>query len=163
RHATESAPQSAYAWRVLGTRLLRWGRARDAVPALERAAELAPEHAETWNGLGLARYDGGDVEGAERAFRRGIELHPEHSGLRLGLAALLVNAHRFAEALAVYDDVVARTPTFAPAHVGRAILLHELGRPDDAEAAFARAVEVARDPEPYRRRLEEYRRLRARD
>jgi predicted RNA polymerase sigma factor len=46
--------------------------------------------------------------------------------------------------------------------VGRAILLHELGRHEEAEAAFARAAEVARDPGPYAARLADYRRLRAR-
>jgi Flp pilus assembly protein TadD len=92
-----------------------------------------------------------------------MELHPEHTGLALGLAALLVNAHRFEEALEIYDGVVLRAPAFAPAHVGRAILLHELGREDDAEAAFARAAAVARDRRPYLRRLQEYRALRRRD
>lgn len=162
RQAIESAPRSAYAHRVLGTRLLRWGRAEAAVAPLARAVELDPSHAETWNALGLARYHAEDRAGAERTFRQGMARHPEHTGLRLGLAALLVNAHRFEEALAIYDDVVRRAPGFAPAHVGRGILLHELGREDEAEAAFARAVTVARDRAGYQRRLDEYRRLRRR-
>jgi len=163
RHAVEVAPRSAYAHRVLGTRLLRWGEPALALASLERSLELDPEHAETWNALGLARYHADDRPGAERAFRDGLARHPEHVGLSLGLAAMLVNEGRHEEALSVYDRVVGLAPTFAPAHVGRGILLHELGREDDAEAAFVRAVEVARRPARFRRRLEAYRALRRGD
>jgi Flp pilus assembly protein TadD len=73
-----------------------------------------------------------------------------------------VNAHRFPQALEVYDEVITIAPAFAPAHVGRGILLHELGREDEAEAAFVRAVEVARDRARFQRRLDAYRALRRR-
>lgn len=159
RQACQIAPDDARPYRVLGTRVLRWGEASAAVEPLERAVALGPEHAETWNALGLARYHAGDLPGAERAFRDGIARHADHRGLQLGLAALLVNAHRYDEALAVYDAVVARWDDFAAAHVGRALLLHELGRRDEALAAFERAVEVARDPRPYAARLRAYRAL----
>ena len=160
RHATEAAPRSAYAYRVLGTRLLRWGRAELALPALERAVELGPEHAETWNALAMARHQNEDIGGAEATFRTGIERHPGHSGLRLGLAAILINSGRHLEALDLYDGVLAAAPRFAPGHVGRGILLHELGRPDEAEAAFVEAVRVAREPARFQARLDAYRQLR---
>lgn len=163
RHAIEAAPRSAYAHRVAGTRLLRWGRAALAVPLLARAIELDPSHAETWNALAMAHYHAEDLEAAGQTFRRGIERHPSHLPLRIGLAALLVNAHRYTEALAIYDDVVRLRPSFAPAHVGRGILLHELGREDQAEAAFVDAARVARDRARYQRRLDAYRALRAGD
>jgi predicted RNA polymerase sigma factor len=50
-------------------------------------------------------------------------------------------------------------PRFAAVHVGRALLLDALSRPQDAIAAFERAVAVADDPRPYRVRLQEYRAL----
>ncbi|MCB9619526.1 MAG: tetratricopeptide repeat protein [Sandaracinus sp.] len=159
--AIEIAPESAYAHRVLGTRLLRWNQADAAVAPLERACELAPEHAETWKALGLARHQVGDLEGAEAAFRDGLRHRPGTRTLQLPLAALLINARRLEDALAIYDAVLENDPRFAPAHVGRGILLHELGRPDEAEAAFVRAMEVAEDPRPYHARLVAYRRLRA--
>ncbi|MFK7989335.1 MAG: tetratricopeptide repeat protein [Sandaracinaceae bacterium] len=161
RHATQVAPRSAYAHRVMGTRLLRWGRTELARPVLERAVELDRTHAETWNALALARYHDEDLDGAEQAFREGIALHPRHRGLKLGLAALLINRGQHQAALALYDEVLASRPRFAPAHVGRGILLHELDRQDEAEAAFVEAVRVARDPAEYRERLRAYRALRA--
>lgn len=160
RQAIEAAPRSAWAHRVMGTRLLRWGRAELAIGPLRRSLELDPSHAETWNALALAENAAGDVEAAEADFRRGIARDARHPGLRLGLAALLVNTERYADALAIYDDIVRERPSFAPAHVGRGILLHQLGREDEAEAAFVEAVRVARRPERFRRRLEEYRALR---
>jgi len=160
RHATQAAPRSAYAHRVMGTRLLRWGRAELALEPLERAVELDPEHAETWNALALARSAAEDAGGAEAAFRQGLRRHPDHPGMRLGLAALLVNTGRYEAALAIYDAIVRERPGFAPGHVGRGILLHELGREDEAEAAFVEAVRVARRPGRFRRRLEAYRALR---
>ncbi|MGE3635642.1 MAG: tetratricopeptide repeat protein [Sandaracinaceae bacterium] len=145
----------------MGTRLLRWGRAELAIPPLAHAVQLDPSHAETWNALAMARYHAGEVEAAQATFREGLRRHPTHDGLRLGLAAVLINAHELEDALAIYGELVHDRPQFAPAHVGRALLLHELGREDEAEDAFETAVRVARDPRPYQQRLEAYRALRA--
>jgi tetratricopeptide (TPR) repeat protein len=158
--AIEIAPESAYAHRVLGTRLLRWNQADAALDPLARACALEPTHAETWKALGLARHQLGDLPGAESAFREGLRHRPNERTLQLPLAALLVNARRYEDALAIYDAVLQTDRRFAAAHVGRGILLHELRRYDEAEAAFARAVEVADDPRPYQARLLAYRRLR---
>ena len=159
RQACELEPQSARGYTILGTRLLRWGQPEAAVEPLARSVELAPDNPETWNALGLARHEAGDLRGAEEAFRGGLGRHREHRGLYLGLAALLINSRRHEEALSVYDQVVERWELFAAAHAGRGILLHELGRTREAEEAFVRAAEVARDPRPYRIRLQEYRAL----
>lgn len=159
--AVERAPTEAYPHRVMGTRLLRWGQAQAAVVPLERAVALDPEHLETWKALAIARHESGDVDGAREAYRGAIERHPESVELLLGLAAAQVNARAFEDALETYGRVTDLRPRFAAAHVGRAILLHELGLEDEAEAAFEKAVDVADDPEPFRQRLADYRALRA--
>ena len=156
--ALERAPGSAYAHRVLGTRLLRWGQAEGAISPLTRALELDEGHVETWKALAMAQHHAGHPAAAGRTFERGAARHPESVELLLGLAAVQVNDQQFAEALATYGEVLELRPGFAAAHVGRALLLHELGRPDEAEAAFVRAVEVAADPRPYAARLRAYRR-----
>ena len=159
RQACEIDPDDPRGPTILGTRLLRWGQAAAAVEPLSRSVELDPDNADAWNALGLSRNESGDPRGAEQAFRRGLARHQDHRSLYLGLAAVLINAGRHAEALSVYDQVVDHWELFAAAHVGRGILLHELGRIAEAEAAFVRAAEVARDPRPYRQRLERYREL----
>lgn len=153
---------AAYPLRVLGTRLLRWGRPEEAIDPLARSVEIDPAHAETWKALGLAHHHAEQIEAAESAFRAGLTHHPRHLGLRLSLAALLVNGGRYEPALEVYDGLLEDFPRFAAAHVGRALLLHELGREDEAEAALIRAAAVAEEPAEYEERLRDYRALRAR-
>ncbi len=159
RQAAQLAPADAYALRLLGIRLLRWGRTQDAIESLSQALAREPSHGETYNALGVAYAQLGDGASAERTFRAGIAHDPKLLDLRLGLAATLVNAGRLREALAVYDALVDLAPRFAAVHVGRALLLDALSRPQDAIAAFERAVAVADDPRPYRVRLRQYRAL----
>ena len=160
--ACGSSPNEARPERVLGARLLRWGRAAEAVPHLARAVELDPSSASTWNALAVAQFHAGDGTAALETFARAAAAH-ESSGLEpdrdlaLGRAALLVRFARYEEALALYDAVVAREPGFAPAHVGRALVLHELGRCEAARAALERSVRAAGDTPEARARLEEYR------
>jgi tetratricopeptide (TPR) repeat protein len=157
------APTEARPERVLGVRLLRWGRAREAIVHLERAVMLDPASAATWNALAVAQFHAGDGGAALDTFARAAQTR-EASGLApdrdlaIGQAALLVRSRRFEEALALYDQVVAREPRFAPAHVGRALVLHELGRCAEARAAFERSVEAAGDTLEARARALEYER-----
>ncbi len=162
QRAINVMPKAAFPRRVLGTRLLRWGDAARAARVLDRAVRLEPDHAETWNALGHAYVQSERPDLALRTFQLGARRHPQHIGLKLGWAAALINRRSYPEALAVYDEVVKLAPRFAPAHAGRGILLHELRREEEAEAAFVRAAEVAQRPKPYRRRLTEYRALRKR-
>lgn len=161
--AARLEPTSARPERVLGARLLRWGRAREAVPHLARATSLDPDSARTWNALALAQLQSGDealaLETFTRALReraeRGLSLDRE---LAIGEAALLVRAGRLEEALARYDAIVRADPRFAPAQIGRGILLHELGRCEEALEAFRRSVDAAGDTLEARARALEYER-----
>ena len=162
RMAMEIAPQDAEPPRVLGSRLLRWGQAEAAVPVLEAAVRLGPSHVEGWNALALAQHRAGDHAAADATFLRGIAQLPGARRLYIGHAALLVAQGRLADAAAAYNFIVGKWPAFAPAHVGRGILLHELGAKAAAEAAFETAARVAENPAPYRKRLADYRNLRAR-
>ena len=143
------APESAYPYRVMGTRLLRWGQGADAVAPLEQAFAREPSHVETAKALALAQHASGNSDAAVRTYRLGLEASPGDLSLRLGLAAMLIGVGAFADALEVYEALCEDLPGFAAAHAGRGILLHELGRMDEAEAAFERAVEVAPEPEDY--------------
>lgn len=58
----------------------------------------------------------------------------------LGLSLAL--AGRQAEALAALDRALAQNPRYIEAHLNRAVLLNELGRFDEAQAAFASASDL---------------------
>jgi len=142
------APSSARAHRVLGVRLLRWGRAADAVSHLARAAELDPTSAATWNALAVAQFHAGDGAQALDTFARAVDDRarrglPWDRDLAIGHAALLVRSSRLVEALAVYDEIVVHDRSFAEAHVGRALVLHELGRCAEAREAMRAAADTA--------------------
>lgn len=156
-------PTLARPERVLGVRLLRWGRAREAIAHLERAVALDPESAATWNALAVAQFHAGDGGAALDTFARASAERQARGlafdrDLAIGEAALLVRSERFEEALARYDALVTHEPRFAAAHVGRALVLHELGRCEDARAAFERSVEAAGDTLEARARVLEYER-----
>lgn len=159
--AVALAPNSAYPHRVLGTRLLRWGEHGEALGPLTEAFEREPSHAETAKALALAHHASGDSDAAIRTYRAGLRASPGDLGLRLGLAAMLISMNALSDALEVYEDLCDDLPGFAAAHVGRGIILHELGRMEEAELAFVRAAEVAPEPEEYEARLQAYRELRA--
>lgn len=147
--------------RVLGLRLLRWGRAREALPHLERAAALAPDHAGTWNALALAQLHSGDGVAALATFERARADRvarglPFDRGLAIGHAALFVRARRWEPALELYDAVIVHEPRYAPAHIGRGLMLHELGRCTEAREAFRRSVRAAGDTLEAQARALEY-------
>lgn len=62
----------------------------------------------------------------------------------LAEAQELHQAGRFEEALAKYDEVLTTDPTVYQINLNRAAVLRELGRPDDARAAF----QIVLDQEP---------------
>jgi tetratricopeptide (TPR) repeat protein len=153
RRAIALAPDRAWPYRVLGTRLLRWGRAAEARVPLEQASQRDPTHAETQHALAIALAQSGDPAGAERVLRAAVARFPRQRSLRLGLAALVVNRAGYAEALAIYGDVLTQAPDFAPAYVGRALLLAQLGRREEAEQELDRAVLLDPRNGVYRERL----------
>ncbi len=150
------APSSARPERVLGIRLLRWGRAADAIPHLTRATELDPTSASTWNALAVAQFHAGDGTSALATFAQARARFPEERDLALGHAALLVRTRELAAALAIYDAITEREPAFAAGHVGRALVLHELGRCDEALTAFRRGSEAADHAFAYEQRVIDY-------
>ncbi len=137
-------PDRAWPHRVLGTRLLRWGRPEQAVAALREALARDPKHAETHHALAITYTRLGESKAAEATLRAALARFPKLRSLRLGLAALLVNRAEYEEALNLYAQVLEDAPDFAPAYVGRALLLSQLGRTREAEAELTRAV--ALDP-----------------
>src|SRR5262249_34826069 len=75
----------------------------------------------------------------EAAYRSGLAVDPNALDCYIGLATVAISRNDATQALAAYDAVLARQPRWAPAHVGRAWALGQLGRKDDAR----RALDVA--------------------
>jgi tetratricopeptide (TPR) repeat protein len=77
-----------------------------------------------------------DRAGAEAAYRRSLQLDPDFADAYLNLGAMLCEARRCREAVALYDEAIRRCPKQALLHFNRAIALEDLGRLSDALASY---------------------------
>src|SRR5262249_42319204 len=123
-------------------RAARWGEAEEAVSRLGEAVRGGARDAETVPVLGPARVDPRDLGGAEGADRQSPPPHPSRLENLLGLPSAAAVRNGPAAALAAYDAIVARKPSYAAAHLGRAWSLAKLGRRAEAERALDRASEL---------------------
>ncbi|WP_394848716.1 tetratricopeptide repeat protein [Pendulispora brunnea] len=140
--AAKIAPASPDGPREGGMRAARWGEVEEARPRLEEAIARGARDAETWHALGLVCVHLRDLPAAESAYQKGLAADRTGSANALGLATVAVMRGEAAAALAAYDIVLARSPRYAPAQLGRAWALIQLKRRDDAERALDRAAEL---------------------
>jgi tetratricopeptide (TPR) repeat protein len=140
--AASVAPASPDGPREGGMRCARWGEIEEARPRLEEALRRGAHDAETWHTLGLVRLHLADFEGAVEAYRAGASADPNGAENWLGLATVGIVRGDPHLALEAYDQVLARSPRFASAELGRAWALANLGRKDEAAKALRRAEEM---------------------
>jgi len=82
-------------------------------------------------------------EGIARLQAAIVNYRPARTEYDLQLADALANAHRFADALPVYERAIARDPDSAAALERMALCLSQLGNAASAEAALNRALAVS--------------------
>jgi cellulose synthase operon protein C len=146
--AAAMAPASPDGPREGGMRSARWGELDVAQPRLEEALRRGAHDAETWHVLGLVRLHLEDYDGAARAYRSGAEADPKAADCWLGLATVGIVRGDAQLALEAYDQVLARSPRFVPAQLGRAWALGRLGRRAEALQALDKAAEMGAPPRP---------------
>ena len=150
RHATQLAPQSAEAWGLLslayatsasfntpsGQRSNLYARAREAQV---RAFALEPHQPDALAATLTAKPVFRNWYNQEQACRAALSRHPDHPMLQVKLGNLLLQVGRDRESLVFYDPAVRRSPLSAPFEICHVIMLWDLGRFDEAEAALANA------------------------
>jgi len=96
-----------------------------AQPALERLIAANPKNAGLFARLGeVTRRI--DPEKSAESYRRANEIDPRNPRYATGYAAALVQARRFAEAVAILRQVIALAPNEYAAHANLALALYEL-------------------------------------
>jgi tetratricopeptide (TPR) repeat protein len=112
--------------------------AKGSVTFLPRAAGRNAAYDETPEGAFRTgeSLESTDRAGAEAAYRRSLQLDPDFADAYLNLGALLCEAKRCREAVALYDEAIRRCPKQALLHFNRAIALEDLGRLSDALASY---------------------------
>src|SRR5258706_4505724 len=141
-HAAEIAPADARGPREGGIDAARWGQAELARPRLEEAVRRGANDVETWHALGLLRGHDQDFAQAERAYRAGLAVDPNALECHLGLATVAVERDDPSSALVEYETILAKRPSWAPGHLGRAWALGRLGRKVEARAALTQAEKL---------------------
>ncbi len=136
-------PQTAFAWKALGTAQLLQNK--NCVEALGQAATLQPQDAETWCNLGNAQKAQGQAQAAEASYRQALHWRPDHAAGHYNLAILLTEQNRLDEAEAAYRQTLQLQPNMADAHNNLGQVLESLGRHGEAVNAYAAAVTTRPD------------------
>ena len=119
------------------------GRLDELRTRMEALRQRRPDHPVSWAQLGRLAGDGGDHKKAVEMLRRASELGFNTPGHAYNLAREVHAAEGPAAALRIFDSAVASWPDLASMEAGRARMLAELGRDDEALAASEAAVQKA--------------------
>jgi len=134
--ALKKFPSFLRARKNLGFVQLSLGKLDAASRNLAQAISLGEADGISYVALGYCHLSLGRVVSAENAYRMGILLHPESTDARNGLVNCLLTTNRFAEALALLDELLETKPNALFCHKARASALQGLGREEDAAVAL---------------------------
>ena len=139
----------AQAWLVLADAQSRQGKFATAAAALKKGLETHPDSPELWIALGNAlvgHADGLLSPAAQYAYQKAARLDPSHPGPPFFLLLSLATSGRFADAKAVWTELLARTPEDAE---WRSDLESRIARVDEILASQGMgAAPVATDAPP---------------
>jgi tetratricopeptide (TPR) repeat protein len=93
--------------------------------ALEKVLQIEPQNARLLARLGNA-YRRTDPLKSQDYYYRALKIEPANSKFAIGYAAALIQGRRFAEAVPILREVIARTPDEYLAHANLALALYEL-------------------------------------
>ena len=143
--AVAANPQHRRARKELALWLGAHGRAREAITQWEILREIAPKYADVRFHLGLLYLDRGDLDAAGDELTAALAANPRYTRAALILARARFEQHRWAEARAGYERVIADGLDSCEIRTAIAEVYDRLGETAEAEAAFARAAEL--DPD----------------
>lgn len=92
-------PESAFAWKALGTACIENNLAGEALRPLEQALALDPNDALTLTSLASACYRLGDFQNAVKYQQKSVDIKPDYAHGQYNLAEVLQSAGRLIEAL----------------------------------------------------------------
>jgi tetratricopeptide (TPR) repeat protein len=143
--AVAANPQHRRARKELALWLGSHGRAREAITQWELLREVAPNYADVRFHLGLLYLDRGDLDAAADELTAALAANARYSRAALNLARVRFEQHRWAEARAAYERVLADGIDSCEIRTALAEAHDRLGESAEAEAAFKKAAEL--DPD----------------
>ena len=145
RRAIVSNEEYDHAHTALSFCLLRAGRDDEAAEAFSRVLDLRVEALRAPYERGLQRLREGMNAEAEDFFREAFLTAPYKFEENYGAALGLLKAEEWEKALDELDRAIALSPKYGDLHNYRGVALCELGRLDEAIAAFRRSIALNPD------------------
>ncbi len=142
RQAIAGNPRLANAHTNLGNLLTSRGQLTEAAASYGAALDIAPADAEVWRLLAVCRLAKGDMAEARAAVDQSLALSPNLASAHETLASLLRASGAPVAAVREYAKAMAGAPNDARTLCNMAVAVQDLGRFDEAEALFRRALAV---------------------
>lgn len=142
RTAVDKYPRFRRAWENLGQLHFKRSDFAGAAAAFARVVALGGGDAVTYGLLGIAHARLGDHLAAESAFRMAVMMDPDTTDWQLGLAQSLFGQRRFADAVALFDGLLAAHPDRADWWLVQGEALAMLDRPLEAAENFEMADQL---------------------
>lgn len=125
---------------TLAVALQELGRLDEAITAYRRLVAAGDKDPEVFVRLAEALADTGEAEVAVAGYEAALELQPDHARAAAGLARLMTDADRPADALGLLASRVERGDAPACLHLAHAHALRSAGRADEALLRIAELV-----------------------
>jgi len=125
-----------------GFRLLKTGKADDAVTKFRKALKQDPKLYVAHYGLGQAAATKKDYAGAAKHFRTTIRLKPDFAQAYNALGVVLFADNQRTDAIKAYEKALRIDPKYTAARIDLAAALRAEKRVDEARAALRKAIEL---------------------
>ncbi|MCA3357411.1 MAG: tetratricopeptide repeat protein [Roseomonas sp.] len=135
-------PRHAEALHLAGLLATQLGQPEEGATRLRRALTMKPKDADLHGHLALALIKRGQNDQALASLERSLALNPHSVENSMNYGELLLHLERHADAIKVFDGVIARQSGHAAAHHQRGRALTEAGLWDEALAAHAKALSL---------------------
>jgi Tfp pilus assembly protein PilF len=135
------------AWNAIGLAQSLKGNLAESAKAYEKCLEIHPEFTEAHNNLGTIYQEMNDLPKAEVEFQKALldATYPNPELPHYNLARLYVLQDRLDLALENVRKAIQAKPRLAMAHNLMGMILEKQNNPDDAVAAYERAVKIVPD------------------
>lgn len=134
--AVDKYPKFRRAWRNMGLIYIRQGEYEKSLPALTRVIELGGGDSITYGLLGYAYSSVENNLSAESAYRQAILLDPVTLDWKMGLARSLFKQERFAESVALCEQLIKGQPDRADLWMLQANAYIGMGQPAKAAEIY---------------------------
>lgn len=134
-----------YVKALVGRGMVRFdkGELKLAFEDLDRAVTLEPKNPEAWHARGEAKRMSGDANGALADLERCLLIDPNNAMALLGRGTVRLNRREYAGAIEDFRRTIEIDPRLAQGYRNLGYALYAVGRRDEAEINFAKALNMA--------------------